>query len=154
MGITRGMGRRAHVRRRCERGQMTVELAVAFPVLIIVAVIAVNALTFFSECSSFDNVFRDAVRIHAASPASGQGVDQSAAMVQATLAERFDAANETARVTVEGATAGHLRFSATLEYAPTLFGLGLRSSVFGIALPPLTHAATMTLDCYKPGVLL
>ena len=154
MGITRGMGRRAHVRRRCERGQMTVELAVAFPVLIIVAVIAVNALTFFSECSAFDNVFRDAVRTHAASPASGQGVEQSAAMVQATLAERFDAANETARVTVEGATAGHLRVSATLEYAPTLFGLGLRSSVFGIALSPLTHAVTMTLDCYKPGVLL
>ena len=51
------------VMRTCdERGQMTVELAAAFPVLIIVAVIAVNALAFFSECAAFDNVFRDAVR--------------------------------------------------------------------------------------------
>ena len=32
------------MRMRDERGQMTVELAAAFPVLIIVAVIAVNAL--------------------------------------------------------------------------------------------------------------
>ena len=56
------------VMRTCdERGQMTVELAAAFPVLIIVAVIAVNALAFFSECAAFDNVFRDAVRVHVTS---------------------------------------------------------------------------------------
>ncbi len=139
---------------RDERGQMTVELAVAFPVLIVVAVIAVNALTFFSECASFDNAFRDAVRVYATSPASGQGIEQSVALVQADLAAAFDAANEEARVSVEGAAGGHTRFTGTLEYAPTLFGLGLRSSVFGIALPPLTYAASIAVDCYKPGALL
>ena len=35
-----------------ETGQMTVELAVAFPVMIIVAVIATNALLFFSDLAS------------------------------------------------------------------------------------------------------
>lgn len=139
---------------RDERGQMTVELAVAFPVLIVVAVIAVNALTFFSECAAFDNAFRDSVRVFATSPASGQGIEQSVALVQADLAAAFDAANEEARVSVEGAAGGHTRFTGTLEYDPTLFGLGLRSSVFGIALPPLTHAASIAVDCYKPGVLL
>ena len=93
-------------RARGERGQMTVELAVAFPVLIIVAVIGVNALTFFSECAAFDNAFRDAVRVHATSPASGQGVEQSSALVQTALAAAFDAANEETRVSVEGPRAG------------------------------------------------
>lgn len=133
---------------------MTVELAVAFPVLIIVAVIAVNALTFFSECGSFDNLFRDAVRVHATSPASGQGVDQSSALVQAGLSTAFAKANEQVSVSVEGVSGGHTRFTGTLEYWPTLFGLGLRTSVFGIALPPLSHEVSMTVDCYKPGVLL
>ena len=74
------------VMRTCdERGQMTVELAAAFPVLIIVAVIAVNALAFFSECAAFDNVFRDAVRVHVTSPAAGQGIEQSSALVQTAL---------------------------------------------------------------------
>lgn len=49
-----------------ERGQMTVELAVVFPALLAVAVIAVNALLFFSECAAFDRVAREAVRLHAA----------------------------------------------------------------------------------------
>ena len=129
---------------RDERGQMTVELAAAFPVLIIVAVIAVNALAFFSECAAFDNVFRDA----------GQGIEQSSALVQTALSAAFDAENEAVRVSAEGVSGGHTRFTGTLEYMPTLFGLGLRSTVFGIPLPPLTHAVSIAVDCYKPGVLL
>ena len=58
-----------------ENGQMTVELAVALPVLLAVAAIAVNALLFFSECAAFDVASRDAVRIHAASPAYGQDLE-------------------------------------------------------------------------------
>ena len=139
---------------RDERGQMTVELAAAFPVLIIVAVIAVNALAFFSECAAFDNVFRDAVRVHATSPAAGQGIEQSSALVQTALSAAFDAENEAVRVSAEGVSGGHTRFTGTLEYMPTLFGLGLRSTVFGIPLPPLTHAVSISCDCYKPGGLL
>ncbi len=142
------------MRMRDERGQMTVELAAAFPVLIIVAVIAVNALAFFSECAAFDNVFRDAVRVHATSPAAGQGIEQSSALVQTALSAAFDAENEAVRVSAEAVSGGHTRFTGTLEYMPTLFGLGLRSTVFGIPLPPLTHAVSIAVDCYKPGVLL
>ncbi|MFR3090638.1 MAG: hypothetical protein ACLTMP_01895 [Eggerthella lenta] len=103
---------------------MTVELAAAFPVLIIVAVIAVNALAFFSECAAFDNVFRDAVRVHATSPAAGQGIEQSSALVQTALSAAFDAENEAVRVSAEGVSGGHTRFTGTLEYMPTLFGRG------------------------------
>lgn len=140
--------------RRTESGQMTVELALAFPVVIIIAVIAVNAVLFFSECAAFDNVFRDAMRVHATSPAYGQGSDQSCAHIETTLAEAFDRPYVACRVGVAGAAGGHTCFSATLEFSPTLFGLGLKSSVFGVALPPLSHEVSMTVDCYKPGVLL
>lgn len=58
-------------------------------------------------------------------------------------------------MTVErGAAAeGHDRFTATLTYRPTLFGLGMRSSVLGVPIPPLSHRASMVVDCYKPGVI-
>lgn len=137
-----------------EKGQMTVELAVAFPVLIVVAVIAVNALLFFSECAAFDNALREAARVCATSPAYGQGAEQSAAQVQSALTAAFDKPYEQVQVAVAGAAGGHLRVEGTLELSPTLFGLGLKSTVFGIALPPLTHTASLTVDSYKPGVLL
>ncbi len=75
------------LRRRCadEGGQMAVEMAVVMPVVIIIAVIVVNAMTFFSECASFDRVGRNAVRIYAASPAYGQDLDQSIAEVGTAL---------------------------------------------------------------------
>ena len=128
---------------------MTVELAVVFPVLLAVAVIAVNALLFFSECAAFDRVAREAVRVHAASPACGQGLEQSCALVSA-----FDRPYVGTRVAVEGTAGGHARFTATIEFSPTLFGLGLQSSVFGVSLPHLEHAVSLTVDPYKPGVLL
>lgn len=137
-----------------DSGQMTVELAVVFPILIIIAVIAVNVLLFFSECAMFDNVFRDAVRVHAASPAYGQDIEQGRALVASALSEGFDQPYESIRVAVEGANGGHVRFSATLEFFPTLFGLGLKTSVLGVALPPLSHSTDFVVDCYKPGVFL
>lgn len=144
--------RGARIERRHEEGQMTVELAVAFPVLIVVAVVAVNALLFFSECAAFDNAFRDAVRVHATSPAYGQGVEQGRAQVESALATAFDQPFEQVAVAVRGETGGHVEFEATLELSPTLFGLGLKQSVFGVALPTLTHRSAFVVDCYKPGV--
>ena len=42
-------------------GQMTIEFVVAFPAMIAVAFVAINAVLFFSDCASFDRVFRNAV---------------------------------------------------------------------------------------------
>lgn len=147
MGVT-------NVDRRSEKAQMTVELAVALPVLLAVAVIAVNALLFFSECAAFDAAFRDAVRIHAASPAYGQDLEQSRAQVATALSESFDRPYTASNVAVEGAADGHVTFASTLEFSPTLFGMGLKSSVFGVELPKIAHTVSFTVDCYKPGVLL
>ena len=110
---------------------MTVELAVALPVLVAVAAVAVNALLAFSECAAFDNAFRDAVRLNATSPAYGQGLEQSRAAVQSDLEGAFNRSFESVQVAVEGASGGHVRFTATLEVSPTLFGLGLKGRCSG-----------------------
>lgn len=133
---------------------MTIELAVAMPVLIVVAVIATNAITFFADCAVFDRVAHDAVRVHAASPAYAQGADQSCALIEKTIGEAIDQPNVEIGVR-RGATGfGFDQFTATIEFHPTLFGLGLRTEVFGIALPTLSHSTTYVIDCYKPGVVI
>ena len=139
---------------RCEKGQMTVELAVAMPVLIIVAVIAANAVTFLGDCAVFDRVAHEAIRVHAASPAYGQGLDQSCALVEQAVREALSASNVEVSVSCGDAGLDFVRFTATLEYSPTLFGLGLRSEVFGVALPTLEHSTSYVVDVYKPGVVV
>ncbi|MEG0323911.1 MAG: hypothetical protein RR547_01545 [Raoultibacter sp.] len=137
-----------------QAGQMTVEFAVAFPVMLIVAVVAVNVLLFFGECASFDRIARDSVRVHAASPAYGQTTEQTVALVRQAVEESLAADNETATVSVAGQSPGLTTFTATLRFSPTLFGLGLKSSVFGVELPCLEHSVSMTVDAYKPGVII
>lgn len=140
--------------RRSDRGQMTIELAVAMPVLIIVAVISVNALTFFADCAAFDRVAHDAVRVHAASPAYGQGPDQSCALVEQAIRAAVD--RENIDVSVSHGTTGFDfdQYTATIVFHPTLFGLGLRSEVFGVPLPTLSHSTTYVVDSYKSGVVV
>lgn len=139
---------------RESRGQGTIEFAVALPVLIAVAVIAVNALLFFSDCAAFDRVARQTVRVQATSPPYGQTTEESRAAVQRELENSFAQEYHQVQVAVEDGGMGHTTFTATLKFSPTLFGMGLKSEVFGVALPQLTHDCSLTVDVYKPGVLL
>ncbi|MEY8314174.1 hypothetical protein [Adlercreutzia muris] len=140
-------------RLREEKGQATVELAVMLPVAIIVAIVVVNALTFFGTCASFDRVARQTVCAWAAAPAAGEDAGDVAARLADELEERFAESHTAVSVRAEAASAGLVRFTARIEYFPTLFGLGLRSEVFGVALPPLVHEVDLAVDAYKPGIL-
>ena len=149
MGVSAN-GVRAAMRNR--RGQATVEMAIAFPVLIVVAVIAVNVTLFFSECAAFDRAFRQETRAIAASPAYAQGTAQSAAQIKAAIDERFDASYLATEVNAAAGDSGCVRFDGTLDYAPMLFGRGMVDEVFGVALPHLRHSTYLVVDVYKPGV--
>ena len=140
-------------RLREEKGQATVELAVMLPVAIVVAIVVVNALTFFGTCASFDRVARQTVCAWAAAPAAGEDAGDVAARLADALEERFAESHTAVSVRAEAASAGLVRFTARIEYFPTLFGLGLRSEVFGVALPPLVHEVDLAVDAYKPGIL-
>ncbi len=144
-----GCGKRA----RDDGGQMTVELALVLPAAIIVAVIAVNAMTFFSQCAEFDRVGRNAVRVYATSPAYEQGLDQSVALVKGATAESLGIDEGDLEVRASRIEGGYATFELELQYRPTLFGMGLRDEVFGIALPTLSHTTSITVDTYKPGMV-
>lgn len=150
------MGVAGSKRARClsEHGQASVELMMALPVMIAVTVIMVNALLFFSDCAAFDRLAHQAVRVHAASPAYGQDAQRSRDLVQSELERSFARDNLEVSVAVESVSGGRLAFDATLEYSPTLFGMGLRTEVFGVRLPGLSHTASYVVDQYKPGVVI
>ena len=156
MGMSRENEACARARGMCggDGGQMTVEMAVAFPVLLVVAIVAVNALTFISECASFDRLARQAVRVHAVAPAYGQGAGASCALVQQQLETAFNAENLQVSVSRAATEFDFDLYTLELEYAPTLFGMGLRSEVLGIQMPHLHHRIEYVVDVYKPGVVV
>lgn len=133
---------------------MTVEFVVAFPVLIAIAVVAVNAGLFFSECSAFDRIAQDAVRTHAAACSFGEGEDAACADIAADLERAFERDYLSTSVEAQPLSGGMVTYRMGLEFSPTLFGMGLKSEVFGVSLPTLRHEATLTVDPYKPGVFL
>ena len=137
-----------------ESGQMTVEMAVAMPALIVVAVIAVNACTFFYQCAVFDRVAHEAVRVYATSPAYWEGPGQACASVEQAVRSQLDNQNLDVSVAYAKVGADFDEYRATLNFQPTLFGMGLRSEVFGVSMPQLEHTTSYVVDSYKPGVIV
>lgn len=135
-----------------DAGQMTVGLAVALPVVLVVALVSYNALVFFSDCARFDRVARNAVRICAVSPAYGQDVQQRAAAVESLVSEGMASDGLTCSVAVS-ASSGAECYEARLEYEPTLFGMALKGSVLGVDLFTLKHVVLMSVDSYDPWVI-
>ncbi|MCI9129134.1 MAG: hypothetical protein HFJ65_02280 [Eggerthellaceae bacterium] len=125
---------------------MTVELCVLFPVLIVVAVICVNALVFISECASFDRASRNAVRTFASSPSTQDGLQELAAQIETAVIQEMEV--DDIECSVEAADGSVCTFAITLSYSPTLFGMGLRDEVWGVPLPKLSHTSRLALEPY------
>ena len=134
-------------------GQMTVELATVLPVALAIMAIVCNGMAFFSECAAFDRLSRNAVRLYATVPAYGEAPAQAEENIRQLLQQRFSAPNQTVTVAREDA-GGYSRYTATITFAPTLFGINLRQGVFGVPLPTVSHSASLVVDTYKPGMLL
>ena len=137
-----------------EAGQMSVEMAVAMPAILAVALVALNAMLFMGECASFDRLAYEAVRTCAASPAYGTGAQSAAGSVQAQLAASFAHDFESVDVQVEGASPGYLTYTATLEFRPMLFGKAIDAGAFGMRMPTVQHRVRVVIDSYKTGGLL
>ncbi len=139
---------------RGEPGQMTIEFVVAFPVALIIGLILVNALMFFSECASFDRSFRALVCTYAPSPSYEQEIGQTCALISESLKNEFSAEHLQVQVTSRRVSGELVAFEGTLDFTPTLFGKGTLSGVFGVSFPSLTHTELLVVDVYKSGVLL
>lgn len=128
---------------RNHKGQMVVELSFLFPALIIVAVVAVNALSFAGECARFDREFRIAVLAECTTPSL-----TSASQITLETLE-----NET--FNWFSADEGELvRYTGTLTWYPTLFGMGLKNSVFGVSVFELHHECSLTVNPHQSGDIL
>ena len=68
-----------------ERGQMTVELAVCIPVLIVVAIVVGNVAWYLNLCSRFDRVALDTAIAHGVSPSGEQDLTHAAEEVEAAI---------------------------------------------------------------------
>ena len=145
--------RRVQKALRGERGQMTVEIATVLPVAIIVMAVVCNGMAFFSECAAFDRMARNAVRLYATVPAYGEDLAQAQANIEELLEARFAGPGQEVTVASEDA-GGYTCYTATLSFAPTLFGMSLRQEFFGVHLPRISQSASLTDDSYKPGMLL
>lgn len=135
------------------RGQATVEMAVVFPVALVLVVISFNAMNYLGICASFDRVFPQQVRVFAAALRFGSNQGDAAASVQQALADKYaqECANVSVVVSEDGW--GNSVFQASFEYEPTFFGLQYRSILFGAQLPAFSHQASFALNCYRPGVI-
>lgn len=139
---------------RSESGQMTVEFVIAFPVMMIIAVIAINSVLFFSECASFDRLARQAICVYGSAPGYGETSGHVSARVQQELQGQFFHDWEKVQVSSLGRSPGHVTYTAQLELTPTLFGRSFSGHVFGVSLLPLKHQVSMTIDPYKPGAII
>lgn len=157
MGIGKEQQRSFHsagARVCSERGQMTVEFLIAFPVMIIVAVISLNAVLFFSECAAFDRLARQAICTYAAAPSYGGGCSQIIGDVQEDLQLAFDRDYLDVSVSSSGGALGYVTYTATLNFTPTLVGRNFSGAVFGVSIPPLKHEVSLVVDPYKPGAII
>lgn len=153
MGVIHGAYRRVRGNGLL-RGQMTVEFVAMFPVAMVIALVAVNALLFFSDCAAFDRAFRNAVCTYAGSPAYEQSTTESCALVKQALDQNFDVEHLDCEVSSEGVEGGLVTFRGVLLFAPTLFTAGALNGAFGVSFPPLEHVSSITVEMYKPGVVV
>ena len=159
-------------RRLGSSGQMSVELAVVFPVALVMVFIMINTMMFLSACARFDPLAAEAVRSQAASPGAGQySMATRAGLVEHWLDTNFaDYANIEINVEAGEVIYGRLDeafqqndtaaiafallprqecFTCTLTFRPW----GFPKSFFGLELPAVQHRREFVIDPYRPGVL-
>lgn len=152
----RGLGR---------RGQMTVELAVVVPVVIVVALIVLNLMWFVDACAAFDQAALDAVVAHGVSPAGEQTGSAAVAQVKAALEQAMGREGTcevevSARAVSGGGEAASLavsplltRYTCTLVYRPWPRLLRMPGVTYEAPLA-LRHERELVVDRYRPGVVV
>lgn len=145
-----------------ESGQMTVELAVTIPVVIVVALTIYNLGRFIQLCAAFDEVSLDAIVTQGVSPPGEQTVLSATGAIreQVTSALPGDDFEVTvsASAPAEGGGATFslapllTRYTCTLEYRPWPRSLAIAGTRLEAPLK-LRHERTLVVDRFKSGVV-
>lgn len=145
------------------RAQMAVELAVLMPVIIIVALIAVNVLTYASLCARFDRVSYNAVFVAGVAPTGAADAYSSVAEVKTQIESAMDADACEVEVSAENIgihegdalinlAAGTVRYVCTLSYHPWPLRASIAGALFA-APSVLKHERSLVVDCYKAAII-
>ena len=136
---------------REHKGQMVVELAVMFPILIAVACVMVNALGFATECARFDRVSRNAARTEATTPAIDENNGETLQRIRQTLEGNFAYDNESTDVKIASEIGSNVVYECELRWSPTLFGMNLKGEIFGVSMFELSHKNSLVIDPTRAG---
>ncbi len=148
-----------------QSGQMTVELAVLVPVVIVVALIVVNLMEFVEACAAFDRLSLDEVIAEGVSPPGEQSVAASVVAVEAALRAALGREGSCdVEVRAESVSAGEgerllsvapllTRYTCTLVYRPWPRELRLPGITYSAPFA-LRHERTLVIDRYRPGVVV
>jgi len=147
------------------RGQATVELAVVFPVALVMVYLAINIMLYLGACARFDPLAAEAVRTQACSPdASCYSQGSRVSAIQAELDKNFpDSDLYQIEVQVQEVGSGGTsseglafnllphqeRYVCTLTFKPW----GIPNGLFGVMLIEVSHSQEYVIDPYRPGVV-
>lgn len=144
----------------CQKGQMFVETALVLPVVLVVALIAINLFKFADMCSKFDRVAADQIIAHGISPsrsANEVALEDLAQKIKTVL--KCDG-NCDIVVSLEGEREGignmvsvFPKYQVTLKYKP--WPHTLRLPLVSLESPlSLTHTTSIVVSPYKSGVVI
>ena len=151
---------------RDECGQMAVEMAVVVPVCVVVALIVFNLCRFVEACAAFDRAAPDAVISQGVSPPGEQSALASSGAVKSCIESALAMSGCEVSVTVSGADPRVLGEGLTFPVSPLLatYTCTLRYRpwpgsfvIAGVPFSPpvvLTHTRTLTVDRFRPGVVV
>ncbi len=147
-----------------ELGQAAVEMALLIPVIVAVALVALNIMRFAELCARFDRIAPDAVLAHGVSPAGSSGELAGVDAVKEAIEEGMGSLACEVEVSVEdlslggsGGTvltlaAGTTRFTCTLGYTPWPSSLSIAG--VGFRLPAVAkHERSIVVDRWKAAIV-
>lgn len=149
---------------RSREGQMTVELAVLTPVVMVVALVVLNLMGFVEACAAFDQAARDAIVAQGVAPPGEQSEIGAVEGVQVTLEEllgrsdrcEVEVRTEPTSGTGQGSFAISpllTRYVCTLTYRPWPRSVRFPGITYEAPLA-LRHECSLVVDRYRPGVVV
>ena len=144
----------------CQKGQMFVETALVLPVVLVVALIAINLCKFADICSKFDRITADQIIAHGISSShstNGGTLDNLTQKIKAALKcdDSCDivVSSEGESEGIGNMVSGFPKYQVTLKYKP--WPHTLRLPLVSLESPLyLTHTTSIVISPYKSGVVI
>lgn len=149
-----------------ERAQVTVEMAVVVPVLLVLALIVYNIMLFVAATARFDRIAPDIVAAHAVSPSgeSDGSTDDSVGVIESQIEGALAGYDVEIEVTcTEGGASsgddlltliGGLRtYRCSMRMRPWPSSLSIAGVDLGAPVA-LAHHRDVTVDPWRPGVVM